>query len=182
MSAIDQYIYTCLGVIECPTPYSFFGNADETEPVHVAIYRLRQDIPEGETDFQGDEGDILVGGGGGEAPAMRIKMPEAILWHTNWERYDKDYEDLMDVYSIYWTPDDAFKLCSGYEKLGWNPDEERIGSWLTEHVIGFLVKYYAGDYKEWIGQDRLDYDGSICRKLSDEEDKFWNWKKHRYGL
>jgi|GEM_PF-1955759 len=184
MSSIDQYIYTCLGVIECPMPYRYFSQQANIQPIQVAIYRLRQDISEFETDFQGSEGDILVGGGGGEAPAMRIRMPEAMLLYTNWNRFEQEYPDLLidELYSTYWSPTQAFMLCTGYETLGWNPENDRIEQWLMEHVVSFLVKHFADDYKQFIGNDTLDCDGKICHTLTDEEDRIWNWKTHKYGI
>ena len=181
MSAIDSYNYTCLGLIECPMPYRFFSTQESILPIHVAIYQLGQDIPEYESDFQGNKGDILVGGGGGEAPAMRIKMPEAILLFTNWERYEKEYDDILidSLHTIYWSPTQVFMLCSGYETLGWNPEKEVIGQWLMEHVICFVVKNYSTNYQQYIGLDSFEHDGSICRLLSDTEDKIWNWLKYR---
>lgn len=179
MSAIDSYTYSCLGILECPIAYRFFGTAKDIRPLHIAIYRLEQDIPEFETDFQGVVGDILVGGGGGEAPAMRIMMPQAVLMLTNWERFLKEFKEIISVFSIYWSPNETYMMCSGFETLGWNPDKEQIGVWLTEHVVAFLIDHFADEYSEYIGQDELDHDGSICRTLRDEEDRIWNWKKYK---
>ncbi len=174
MSAIDQYNYTCLGLIECPVNYRFFAPQDHVQSLHIAIYYLRQDIPEYETDFQGKLGDVLVGGGGGEAPAMRIIMPNTILWATDWERYDHEHPEIEKLYSTYWSPTQSFILGTGFVKLGWNPEEIKIGQWLMEHVVSFLVTKYKDKFADYIGNDDLDYDGSICRLLTDEEDTIWN--------
>jgi hypothetical protein len=172
VSAIDQYRYTCVGVIECPSPYRWFNNA-ASSVVHIAIYLLEQDIPAAETDFQGKRGDILLGGGGGEAPALHIAIPDAFFYHTNIELWDD-----QPVAHAYWTMTEAYKLGAGFVKLGWNPDHQTIESWLTQHTLSFLLQKFLQNYQQYVGADTLECDGSICRSLTDDESKTWNWKNH----
>lgn len=140
MSSIDQYSCTCIGIIECPTPYRLFVKQDNVRPIHIAIYHLEQDIPEAEIDFQGKAGDIVVGGGGGEAPAMRIQIPEAIVLFTEIDDAENDIDIDLIPYQIYWRPTESYILGAGFKKLRWNPEEQQIEVWLTEHVLAFLLK------------------------------------------
>ncbi|MGB1286789.1 MAG: hypothetical protein ACPG7F_09675 [Aggregatilineales bacterium] len=182
MSAIDVYDYTCLGIIECPTPYRFFGNND-IGVLHVPIYRLNEDIPEDDWDFGGEKtGDIMVGGGSGEAPAMSIAMPEALLFFTALDRFEAKYPDgeRRDTYNIHWLPAETYKLGAGFETLGWNPENASIEGWLIDHVLSFLIEHYRDDYTDFIGDDPLYEDGSICRLIKNEnEDRSWNWRKYK---
>jgi len=178
MSAIDQYLYTCLGAIDCPISYELLMGYRGI--VHIAIYILEQDIPEYETSFQGKQGDILVGGGSGETPALRIKMPDAIRWVTDFEQFDKEYQSgRKGLYTAYWSCTQAFMIGSGFVKLGWNPEEIDIENWIMNHVVSFLVQNYKERFSEFIGTEPLDYDGSICHMLTDEEDKIVNWQKYK---
>ena len=182
MSAIDVYDHTCLGIIECPTPYRFFGNKN-IRVIRLPIYRLNENIPDDDRDFGGEKaGDIMIGGGSGEAPAMSIAMPEALLFFTNLDEFEKSYPDLSfkDLYQTHWIPDATYKLAAGYETLGWNPEEHFLMNWLIEHVLSFLIKHFREGYAEFIGNDSLEQDGSICRLIKNEdEDKYWNWRKYR---
>lgn len=128
MSAIDQYKHNCLGFIECPTDFDFFSE--------LAVYELLEDIPLDEQDFGGKKGDILLGGGSGEAPAFRISVPEALLFFTK-EDYNA-FENYEDLFKAFWTPTEAFKLCGGFLKLGWTPVEP-IEFWLAENMCLLLI-------------------------------------------
>lgn len=190
MSSIDVYSYTCIGEIVCPTPYRIFHGQKNIRPVLIGIYYLEQNIPEHEDDFQGMFGDILVGGGSGEAPAMLIRMPDAVIRYTKFENieemehFEDKHKTIFDhtPYETYWSPTATYILGAGYETLGWNPEKYRLDKWLNDHVLAFLVENYPTYFEPKAGYLVVKQDGSICRKLSDEDDKMWNWKKYQYGL
>ncbi len=168
MSAIDQYFFTCIAIIDLPLTYLPLAEDEDFDWMYVAVYRLEQDIPEDEDEFQGKTGDILVGGGSGEAAAMRILMPEAIVETTDFDRFYDDeeysnrldgvtYPGLYDIYQFFWDPEDGYKLGSGYVTLGWDPDGLNLGLWLTQHIVSFVLKHYPQDYAHLKGDDELDY-------------------------
>ncbi|OYU95364.1 MAG: hypothetical protein CFE21_09440 [Bacteroidetes bacterium B1(2017)] len=133
MSAIDQYKHTHLGFIECPSSFDFvYSNATRK----IAIYELLENIPNGETEFDGKEGDILIGGGSGEAPAFRISLPESLLFFTG----DKveDFDNYEDLFKAFWTPTQAYILCEGFSKVGWTPAIP-IEFWLAENSCLLLI-------------------------------------------
>lgn len=187
MSEIDQYKYTCLGVIECPIPFY------APKVKYVAIYHLEQDVGKRQYTFQGNEGDIIVGGGAGEAAAMRIRIPEAFILYTDFkvvvedeEIYRKLENQALDksAFKAYWTPTEAYKFGTGYRKIGWD-GEGAIDNWLTYHVLGFLLKNHPKrfDFPEKFrikeGTLKPLEDGSICRLLTKDEDKLLNSRKYR---
>ncbi len=180
MSAIDQYDYTALGVIECPTTYNLFNWREPSVGLHVAIYRLDMDIPPDERGFRGKRGDILLGGGDGEAFALHIHMPESLRAWTDSDIYPPTDHNRFDFAKAFWEPNEAFILCEGYLKLGWTPDTI-IEHWLMEHTFAFLVREYPDDYARYVGSNSIGegQDGSICRRLTPEEDRVWNWKRYR---
>jgi hypothetical protein len=137
MSAVDQYKHEVLTFIECPSEFDFVGNSATRK---IAIYRLKQDIPAGETDFDGKSGDILVGGGSGEAESMRISYPKALYFFKsdNWD----DFENYDELFKAFWSPSFAYKVGDGFRKQGWNPDRS-LEQWLAEAVIDLL----ADDHK-----------------------------------
>lgn len=133
MSAIDQYQHRFLGSVHCPSDYDIVYNSPTRE---VCVYELLEDVPFGEKDFDGKKGDVLVGGGGGEVPALRMSMPKCLHFFvldefTGFENYD-------ELFKIFWTPTQAFKLCNGFAKVGWNADRP-IEFWLVENVCKVLV-------------------------------------------
>ena len=136
MSRIDGYKHELLGLINCNSDYNFVYNSLTRK---IAIYKLLQDIPEDEDNFNGKLGDILIGGGKGEAPAFRISYPEAFKFFTL-EDYD-DFNDYDDLFKAFWTVTEAYILCNGFKKAGWKPDEQTIEFWLTERIIDILIKF-----------------------------------------
>lgn len=140
MSAIDQYRHKHIGFIECPSNYSIVHANYDTRL--IAIYELLQDIPIDETDFDGKIGDILLGGGSGEAAAMRISTDRAFRSLSDDNFYDND--DGIDIYKSFWTATEAYKFCQGFKKLGWKPREE-IEDWLLKNLLKILsnnsIKY-----------------------------------------
>jgi hypothetical protein len=133
MSAIDQYKHILLGFIECPSSFDFvFNNTTRKIP----IYELLEDIPTAESNFNGKAGDIILGGGSGEAPAFRVSIPETLSFLTqdDWD----NFETHTDLFEAFWTPTQAFKFGNGYFKIGWNPDSP-IELWLAENVCKLLT-------------------------------------------
>ncbi len=72
MSAIDTYKHKLLGFIKCESDYDFVLNSGTRD---IALYKLEENIPESEYDFDGHLNDKLVGGGSGEAPTFGISYP-----------------------------------------------------------------------------------------------------------
>jgi hypothetical protein len=187
MSAIDQYAYTCIGVIECPSPYELLMGHPGDQPIHVAIYYLEEDIPRDEEDFQGKRGDMLIGGGGGEAPAMLIRVQDALIYYTEFDSdhdqvtFEREHASVFECvpYQAFWSPTQAFILGSGYVKLGWSPEQQQIERWLTHHVLAFALQTYPELFKFERSRVMLDEDGSVCRSLTSDEEKIMNWKKYR---
>lgn len=133
MSAIDQYKHKHLGFIECPSSFDLVYN---NQTKKIAIYELMENIPTDEKDFDGKIGDIILGGGSGEAPAFRISMPEAIYFFTkdNWD----DFEVHEDLFKAFWTPTQSYKFCEGFSKIGWTINEP-IEFWLAENTCLLLI-------------------------------------------
>ncbi len=128
MSSIDQYNHRLLGFIKCPSSLDFVDNNATRD---IAVYELLEDIPSDETYFDGKKGDIIVGGGSGEAPALRISMPECSNYFIL-KKEDKSGSG-KKLFKSFWTPTQREILCEGFKKTGWNT-ETPIESWLAENV------------------------------------------------
>ena len=135
MSAIDRYKHELLGFIMCPSTYDFVPFNDTRK---IAIYKLLQSIPEGENDFHGFPGDILVGGGSGEAPAFRISNPKAFDFFASENTENVEFDLRDDLYKAFWGLNTTFIFCEGYLKLGCEPGRD-IESWLAENVCQVLI-------------------------------------------
>jgi hypothetical protein len=133
MSAINRYKHRHLGFVECPSTFDFVYNNQAKE---IAIYELLENIPNDEKDFDGKVGDIILGGGSGEAPAFRISIPETIYFFIkeDWNEF-KVYEDL---FKAFWTPTQSYKLCEGFSKIGWTVNFP-IEFWLAENICLLLI-------------------------------------------
>lgn len=182
MSAIDGYAHTCIGQVDCPSPYEIIaGRRAEWRgtPTPVMIYRLDEDVRGSETTFDGKRGDILLGGGNGEAPAMRVSVPEAFYVSTNIfvdgeEAVWDGWERMEEIVEAYWSHNDAFTLGAGYALLGWHPDADGlIEYWLMDHLLAFLVREYPNDYQRYVGPRPLEQDGAICHRLDAEAAAFF---------
>jgi hypothetical protein len=138
MAAIDSYAHELLGFIECPSSFDFVYNNNTR---NIAIYKLLEDVGNEETQFEGKRGDILVGGGRGEAPAFRISIPETILFFTDEEFVD--FDTIACLFKAFWSPTEAFKLCDGFLKCGWNP-ERPIEFWLAENTCRVIAANLEG--------------------------------------
>ena len=134
MSAIDQYQHRHLGFIECPSTFDIVLNNPTRK---IAIYELLENIPIDESNFDGKIGDIILGGGGGEAPAFRISMPETIYFFTkdDWDEFDT----YTDLFKAFWTPTQSYKLCEGFSKVGWIPNSP-IEFWLAKNICLTLIE------------------------------------------
>lgn len=134
MSAIDPYNHTLLGFIECPSEKDFVF---ENRTRKIALYRLNENIPTDERSFDGKTGDILIGGGSGEAPAMRLSVPEIFDLFKNSQADHKNHEIF---FKTFWTPTQYQIFCEGYSKLGW-PEKQPIEIWLAENIVSILVQH-----------------------------------------
>ena len=162
MSSIDSYRHSCLGVVVCPSRFPIVHGNPTTRT--VAIYRLDEDAPDGDG-FSAKRGDILLGGGSGEASALRISMPEALVCLT----HEGPGHSAMppsgtrtSVLKACWTLTSAYVFGDGYSALGWNPAKP-IELWLAHHVLSFLVSNYESAYADLVGPVPLQEDGRICR-------------------
>lgn len=154
MSAIDRYKHRHIGFIECP---STFNLVYESPTRRIAIYELLENIPDDEKDFDGKIGDIILGGGSGEAPAFRISIPEALLFFTkdDWD----NYENQTDLFKAFWTPTQSYIYGEGFSKKGWSPDEQ-IEFWLAENVCLFIIEHvdeYAHYKNDTLSKSALDF-------------------------
>ena len=140
MSAIDCYKHNHLGFIECPSTYNIINFSKATKNNWVAIYELLENVSKDEQDFDGKAGDILVGGGSGESPALRITNPLAFQFFTfDEDKFaDLEFDDLDEIFKSFWTPRESYILGDGFVKLGWTPDRT-LEMWLTENVCKLLV-------------------------------------------
>jgi len=138
MSAIDVYKHRLLGFIECPSTNSFVNFNEGTRK--IAIYELLENIPLDEECFDGKIGDILVGGGKGEAPAFRISNPIAFQFFTSDKNTfcDLEFDNLNDIFKAFWTPTKSYIFCEGFLNLGWTVDKD-IEMWLAENVCKLLI-------------------------------------------
>jgi len=130
MSAIDQYKHRHLGFIECPSTFDFVYKNPTRK---IAIYELLENIPIDEKDFDGKNGDIILGGGSGEVPAFRISIPETLYLFTK-----EDFDTHEDLFKAFWTPTQSYKFCEGFSKLGWTTNSQ-IEFWLAENTILLLI-------------------------------------------
>lgn len=133
MASIDQYKHRLLGHINCPSAYDFVYNNSTRD---IGVYELLEDIPDNEDDFDGKTGDIIVGGGSGEAPALRISMPNCLDFFI--KNKDVNFDNHDALFKAFWTPTQSFKLCDGFKQIGWNINSP-IEFWLTENICRTLI-------------------------------------------
>lgn len=172
MSAIDRYRHECIGWVRCPSSYWPRPSAQE-----LPLFILHEDALDAD-DFQAKKGDLLLGGGSGEASAFWISMPEALIFFTcdnDEELFPSElYQTIVDihdsVYHAFWSPTDAYLFCEGYTKVGWHPlDKPFIEVWLTQHILAFVLREYPDLWGHLRGPEPLDEDGSICRLPTEAE-------------
>jgi len=154
MSTIDAYPHKLLGKITCAPDYSFVDFSDSSN--ELPVYKIEKDA--NESCFVAKAGDILIGGGSGEAPAFRISMPDAIDFYTT----EDELADvpLLQVVQAYWTYTKAFCLGTAFVKLGWKPERHLVEDWLAQHAVSFLIGT-TQEYKDRAGPVALEMDGSI---------------------
>jgi hypothetical protein len=133
MASIDQYKHKLLGRINCPSTYDFVYNSSTKD---IGVYELLEDIPNSEDNFDGKIGDIIIGGGSGEAPALRITMPDCFDFFITDK--DVDFQHHDELFKAFWTPTQSFKLCEGFKKIGWDINSP-IEFWLTENICLTLI-------------------------------------------
>jgi hypothetical protein len=133
MASVDQYKHRLLGFIKCPSDYDI---VDGNSTRDIAVYELLENVPEEENDFDGKTGDILVGGGSGEAPAFRVTIPGALDFLLN--DTDITFDNYDQLFKAFWTPTESYRLCDGFKKLGWDT-KQSIEFWLAENICVTLV-------------------------------------------
>jgi hypothetical protein len=170
MSQIDQYQHECIGIANCPSTYEFVYLRPGADV--VLLYRLIEDAP----DWHAKAGDLLLGGGRGEAAAFRLSMPEALFFNTrdDWD----DFENLdPDIRHAYWPATQAFMFCEGYAKLGWHPDKGDIEAWLEGHILAFILREYPETYEPLRGPlYHIEQDGSLLTPPTDEDKELYRYK------
>lgn len=159
MSAIDQYKHKLLGFVECPSSFDIVRHNSTRK---IAIYELLENIPVEEDDFDGKVGDIILGGGSGEAAAFRISIPKAMLFFTRKDWYD--FENYDELFKTFWTPTESFVFGDGYSKSGWTPAIP-IEFWLAEIMCSILVKKFDQfeTYKPSNWQSTIDL--AFCKEF-----------------
>jgi hypothetical protein len=135
MASIDQYKHKhkLLGHINCPSTYDFVYNSSTRD---IRVYELLEDIPDNEDDFDGKTGDIIVGGGNGEAPTLRITIPDCFDFFIRDKDVDFIHHD--QLFKAFWTPTQSFKLCDGFKQLGWDINSP-IEFWLKDNICRTLI-------------------------------------------
>ncbi len=129
MAKIDAYNYSLLGFVECPSSHDFVYMSNTRQ---IAVYRLEEDAEE----FDAKKGDILLGGGRGEAQILRIAMPEMTHWMN--DELEKVENPETIIYSK-WTPTFSYIIGEGFVKIGWKPEEKDLDIWLAEKVMQDFV-------------------------------------------
>lgn len=156
MSAIDCYKHQSIGFVRCPMRHSLFGDGRVLD--FLPVYRLLEDITQ-EASLSGRAGDILIGGGSGEARAVSFSTPGIFTAYTT--ASVRDDVSTEPVIRSHWSADDAFMFGVGFEVLGWSPERQPLLIWLAEHLISFLVRAYPDRYAKLVGEFLPEQDGSI---------------------
>jgi hypothetical protein len=172
MSEIDSYRNRCIGIVACPSRFPLVPGREwhGGEQPGIPLYRLDEDALDASS-FHAKRGDVLLGGGSGEHPALRIAIPEAFYFftHPDWVAFDTMAESVL----AFWTMTAAFRFGDGYQRLGWVPDKP-IEHWLAEHILRYLVATYPTTYLPMLGPETLREDGSICRQPMAAEAQHWS--------
>ena len=163
MSEIDSYKHECIGIVMCPSDHEIVPH-NRSHRI-IPLYVLHEDALTA-TSFCAKKGDLLLGGGSGESAALRISVPEVIVFYSQ-GREDALYSSNEPV-KAYWSMNDAYVFCSGYARLGWTPSE-RIEDWLAQHVLAFVLAEYPNVFGQWKPSPPPRQDGSLCRVPTAEE-------------
>lgn len=165
MSEIDSYRHECMGMVSCPS--SYLPNSTWRHPERVIpLYRLGEDAVDADS-FKAQEGDLLLGGGSGECPTLRISVPGA-FYLFGYEDGNEPTRD-REVCHAHWTMNDAFIFGDGYVRSGWQPLKQPLEYWLAEHLLAFVIQEYPEIYGQWKKSSKAGLDGSICRRPTPEE-------------
>ena len=156
MSAIDSYEHEQIGFVRCPMRHSMFRDGRESD--RLPVYRLLEDVSDEEA-LSGRAGDILIGGGSGEASALRFSIPGIFRLYTRLPEEPDSVQELP--IKSHWSADEAFMFGIGFEALGWNPEKQPLLIWLAEHLIAFLARAYPERYALLIGEFPPEQDGEI---------------------
>jgi hypothetical protein len=117
VSEIDAYRNQCIGIVICPTRFyaPYMGDWDGQRPYVIPLYRLEEDALDANT-FRAKRGDLLLGGGSGECPALRVALPEAFYYftHSEWD----EFSSRQDIVEAFWTMTSACILGDGYYRAG----------------------------------------------------------------
>jgi hypothetical protein len=163
MSEIDSYQHECIGIMLCPSRDEIVrGNNSHR---NIPLYLLKEDSFAADS-WQAKQGDLLLGGGSGESAALRISIPEAILFFTH------EHKSIEEFVHAYWTESEVVVFCDGYAKLGWSP-QDRIEVWLAEHLVAFVLQEYPERFGKWNGNVPMKRDGAICRLPTSTEKAMW---------
>jgi hypothetical protein len=156
MSAIDCYKHEQIGFVRCPMRHSLFHDGRVFD--FLPVYRLLEEVAQ-ETSLSGRAGDILIGGGSGEARAVSFSIPDIFTAYTT--ANTKDDASREPVIRSHWSADDAFMFGVGFEVLGWSPEQQPLLIWLAEHLISFLISAYPDRYATLVGEFPPEQDGGI---------------------
>lgn len=143
MSQIDSYPHKLISTLNCPTDFDFVYKNPTRE---IPLYRFDADTPNDE--FLGaKKGDVSLGGGSGEAPAILFSMPETILFCIDEDWGNQTTLNFFgNIVKHQWSINTAYIFGTGYRKLGWEPNKISLETWLAEHLVSFLKKNYFSDY------------------------------------
>ena len=151
MSAIDQYKHKIILAFECPSTFPFIYRNKNSRT--IVIYQLLEDVPDDEVSFDGKNGDLIIGGGKGEADSMRLSTQKALMFFSDNDSEKLEYTSISDIFKTFWSNNSAYIYCDGYKKLGWQI-EQNIDYWLAENICKLLVheteefKKYREKYSE----------------------------------
>jgi hypothetical protein len=165
LSEIDSFQHKCIGMVSCPSsflPSSYWRHPERVIPV----YRLDEDALDA-TSLSAKQGDLLLGGGSGECPALRISLPEA--FYLLGREADPAQYNHEKPWHAYWSIDDAFVFGDGYVRLGWQPLGQPMELWLTAHIVAFVLREYPEAYGDWKDSSQVELIGAICRRPTAEE-------------
>lgn len=156
MSAIDSFKHEHIGFVRCPMRHSHLRDGRVFD--FLPVYRLLEDVSE-ESSVSGRAGDILIGGGSGEAYAVSFSIPDIFTVYTTDDTSDDATRE--PLITSHWSVDEAFVFGVGFEALGWSPARQPLLIWFAEHLISFLVRTFPDRYATFVGKIAPKHDGSI---------------------
>lgn len=159
MSAIDSFKHEQIAFVRCPMKHSMYRDGRIFN--RLPVYRLLEDVWD-EISLSGRAGDILIGGGFGEANAVCFSIPAICTYFAG----GPDPFEKPPITS-HWSVNDAFLFGVGFETLGWNPEKEDLLLWLAGHLVAFLCREYPDEYASHMGKVRPAQDGSIFTTPAD---------------